>query len=149
MPTKKRKQTTSIPGPELKSPPSTKVTKQGHKSNGDFANGNKYRFDSESARKANKTRWERARENAVEGLKAGADMRNASPGEAWGKLIESQTRLAVEGGRGSTQATRLVGDACGMMPSSVRVSDDNASGMKVLVIAPEMASELLARLERK
>ena len=76
-------------------------------------------------------------------------MRNASPGEAWGKLIESQTRLAVEGGRGSTQATRLVGDACGMMPSSVRVSDDNAGGMKVLVIAPEMASELLARLERK
>ena len=123
--------------------PSTEIKTPG------FKPGNKYRFDSESARKANKTRWQRARENAVEGLKAGADMRNASPGEAWGKLIESQTRLAVEGGRGSTQATRLVGDACGMMPSSIRVSDDNAGGIKVLVIAPEMASELLARLERK
>ena len=144
MPTKKRKKTTSIIGPELvSSRSSTEIKKSG------FKPGNKYRFDSESARKANKTRWERARENAVEGLKAGADMRNASPGEAWGKLIESQTRLAVEGGRGSTQATRLVGDACGMMPSRVRVSDDNAGGMKVLVIAPEMASELLARLERK
>ena len=144
MPTKKRKETTSIIGPELvSSRSSTEIKTPG------FKPGNKYRFDSESARKANKTRWQRARENAVEGLKAGADMRNASPGEAWGKLIESQTRLAVEGGRGSTQATRLVGDACGMMPSSIRVSDDNAGGMKVLVIAPEMASELLARLERK